>query len=152
MQPLSPVHSITVHHDGMRPFFEVGDRGVVARLEAIRRSHRDVREWGDIGYHYAVDRNGRVWECRPISHQGAHVSNHNEGNVGVLALGNFDQQPLTPAQLDGLSRHVSWLMRQYGVPIGRVRTHREWDTARTVCPGTALQRYMDDVRRSGRLA
>ena len=30
----------------------------------------------DVGYHYAVDRAGRVWECRPLTWQGAHVRNH----------------------------------------------------------------------------
>jgi hypothetical protein len=152
MDRMLPIHSITVHHDGMRPFLEGDERGSVNRLEAIRRSHREHRQWGDIGYHYAVDRAGRVWECRPLSHQGAHVKDHNEGNIGVLALGNFDQQAPTPAQLDGLMRHVSWLMHHHRVPVSRLRTHREWETARTACPGTSLQRFMDDARRSGRFA
>lgn len=150
MNAMLPVHSITVHHDGMRPFFDTSDGATRDRLEQIRRGHRNDRGWGDIGYHYAVDRTGRIWECRPITHQGAHVANHNEGNIGVLALGNFDQQAPTSAQLEALNRQLSWLMREYRVPMARVRTHREWDGAKTACPGTALQAHMNRVR-SGRM-
>ncbi|UCD75533.1 MAG: N-acetylmuramoyl-L-alanine amidase [Phycisphaerales bacterium] len=145
MDRMQPIRYVTVHHDAHEGYL-TAQRDVAARLEAIRLYHRDVRGWGDIGYHYAIDRAGRVWEGRPISWQGAHVSDHNEGNIGVMALGNFDLQTPSAAQLDALDRHVSWLMRKYNVPLSRVRTHREW--APTVCPGNNLQQHMDEVRRS----
>ena len=94
MDRQQPIRYITVHHDAH--YSDITDYTSVAqRLEAIRRYHRETREWGDIGYHYAVDRAGRVWETRPIDWQGAHVRDHNEGNIGVMALGNFDEQPPT---------------------------------------------------------
>lgn len=149
MNQMSPIHCITVHHDGMSPFFETDERSTIGRLESIRRFHRDSNNWGDIGYHYIIDRAGRAWEGRPISYQGAHVSNHNPGNIGVLVLGNFDQQTPTTRQLEALNSHLSTLMQIYRIPINRVTTHREWDGARTVCPGATLQSHMDTVRRRG---
>ena len=55
----TPVRYITVHHDGMDPFFDTNKRAVAAHLETIRRLHRR-KGWGDIGYHFAVDRAGLV--------------------------------------------------------------------------------------------
>ena len=150
MNRMLPVQYITVHHDGMDPFYGNDAASAAARLELIRRAHRN-KGWGDIGYHFAVDRGGRVWECRPIGWQGAHVKDRNEGNIGVVTLGNFDQQSPTQAQLSALNRHVSWLMQNYRVPVKKVYTHQEWPGAQTACPGTNLERYMQAVRRSGQI-
>ncbi|MHC5022970.1 MAG: peptidoglycan recognition protein family protein [Planctomycetota bacterium] len=149
MNRMTTVRYITVHHDGMQPFYGTSQSTVAARLELIRRGHRG-RKWGDIGYHFAVDRAGRVWECRPLAWQGAHVKNHNPGNIGVVALGNFDEQQPSEAQVDAVRRQVSLLMNTYGVPVRRVKTHQEW--ARTACPGRSMQGYMSVARSNGWLA
>lgn len=150
MNRMLPIQFVTVHHDGMDPFYGNDAASAAARLEAIRRAHRS-KGWGDIGYHYAVDRGGRVWECRPINWQGAHVKDRNEGNIGVVTLGNFEVQSPTQAQIAALNRHVSWLMVNYSVQVKKVYTHREWPGAQTACPGTNLQRYMLAVRKNGQL-
>lgn len=143
MNRMTPVTYITVHHTAMA--FQSADRSsTAAHIESIRRFHRNDRGWGDIGYHYLVDRAGRVWEGRPIAYQGAHVADHNPGNIGVVALGNFDQQSATTAQLSALQTHLRRLMGQYRVPVSRLRTHQEW--AATACPGRSMQRYMSTAR------
>lgn len=146
MTRMTAIGSITVHHDGMSVFRATDERSTVHRLESIRIAHRVQRGWGDIGYHYVIDRSGRVWEGRPIGWQGAHVANHNEGNIGVLLLGNFDQQSPSAQQLEALNGHLTALMRIHRVPLANVATHREWETAATVCPGATLQAHMDSVR------
>ena len=143
MNPMLPVRNITVHHDGMEPFFATDTRSTAARLEKIRMAHRG-KGWGDIGYHFIVDRDGRVWQGRPLNWQGAHVKDHNEGNIGVVALGNFDRQSPSAPQIAALNRQITALMRQYRVPVSSVKTHQE--LAPTACPGTNLQRYMVAVR------
>jgi hypothetical protein len=145
MDRMTAIQWLTVHHDGMDPFFGGDEASSRGRLEAIRRAHRS-KGWGDIGYHYAVDRSGRVWEARPIAWQGAHVKDCNPGNIGVVCLGNFDKQTPTQAQLTALNRHVTWLMKNYRVSMTHLRTHQEWPTAATACPGVSLQRYMVSVR------
>lgn len=145
MNRMIPIRYITVHHDGMNPFYGDSAAAAAERLELIRRSHRN-RNWGDIGYHYIVDRGGRVWEGRPLGYQGAHVKDHNEGNIGVMCLGNFEQQAPTVAQLEGLNGHLTALMRHFRVPVRYVKTHQEW--AATACPGRNLQRHMVYVRSS----
>lgn len=146
MNRMLPVRYITVHHDA-QIFYSADKKATAAQIEGIRRIHRNKRGWGDIGYHFVVDRAGRVWEARSLAYQGAHVRDHNEGNIGVVALGNFDVQRPTPAQLDALTDLVDRLMRQYHVPVSKLRTHQEW--AVTACPGGHLQTYMTAVRHDG---
>ena len=147
MNPMVPVRHITIHHDGMEPFYATDQRGTAWRLDLIRRSHRE-KGWGDIGYHFAIDREGRIWQGRQLNWQGAHVKDHNEGNIGVVTLGNFDRQAPAASQLSSLNKCVTWLIKRYQVPLTNVRTHQEWNGARTACPGVNLQRYMVAVRKN----
>jgi hypothetical protein len=145
---MAPVRYITIHHDGMSVFTGSTDQATAARIELIRTSHRQNRGWADIGYHFIVDRNGKVWEGRSIDWQGAHVKDHNEGNIGILALGNFDVQSPTSAQVEGVRKHVVAVMKAYNVPASRVKTHQEW--APTACPGRNMQSQIARLRSGGR--
>jgi hypothetical protein len=124
---------------------------MAARIERYRVGHR-ARGWGDIGYHLVIDRGGAVWQGRSVRWQGAHVKDHNEGNIGVLVMGNFEVQQPAPAQLDTLARVVADLRRIYRIPQGRVMTHREWAGAQTLCPGRSLQPAVERIRRDERRA
>ncbi len=145
MNPMLPPRYITVHHDGMSPFLAKDQTSSAARIEIIRTGHRS-KGWGDIGYHYVVDRGGRVWEGRAIQWQGAHVKNCNEGNIGICCLGNFDEQSPSPEQLKACETIVAALMAKYRIPVSRVRSHQEWSGARTACPGRSLQREFVQMR------
>ncbi len=148
MNRMLPIRYVTVHHDGMTAFKSTSRGAASSRLETIRKSHlrRDGGRWGDIGYHFAIDPAGRVWEARPLSWQGAHVRAKNEGNIGVVMLGNYELQAVNRAQLASLNQTLSELMKIYNVPVSRVKTHQEW--AATACPGESLQRAMTQMRRT----
>lgn len=147
---MNGVSRLTVHHDGIETL--LWSDSVAAsrdRLEMIRRGHLQ-RGFADIGYHYVIDRAGRVWEGRPVSYQGAHAGGSNNlNNVGVLVIGNFDQQQPTTAQLRTLSTSLKLLMAHYRVPVSRVYTHQELKP--TACPGVNLQGRMVQLRSSGYL-
>ncbi len=146
MNRMLPVQRVTIHHDGMPPVALRSRGDVAARIELIRTSHTQ-RGWGDIGYHFVVDPNGNIWEGRPLSWQGAHVGSQNEGNIGVLVLGNFQEQRPTGPQIGALDNFVADLMSRYRVGVNRVHTHRE--LAKTECPGRNLQPHLNVARAPG---
>ena len=150
---MNGVNCITIHHDAIRMLSE-SESESIKRLRSIQSSHVNRTSkigegWADIGYHYIVDRAGRVWEGRPIRYQGAHVEDRNEHNIGVMCMGNFQEQSPTKAQTDRLDMFVAELMRTYGIPLRSVRTHQEWAGARTDCPGRSMQSYMTRTRARG---
>ncbi|MGA0172202.1 MAG: peptidoglycan recognition family protein [Phycisphaerales bacterium] len=151
MNRMTPVRSITVHHDGMPPVSLSSRAQIAGRIEQIRAGHR-AKGWGDIGYHFIVDPQGAVWQGRPLLWQGAHVKDRNEGNVGVLVLGNFESTRPTTAQLESLERQISALVRLYRVSATSVRSHQEWPGAATACPGRHMQAKMNGVRDAVRQA
>lgn len=144
MTRMQPIRRITLHHDGMSVFTSTSEHAAAERIEAIRRSHRNMPGWGDIGYHYVIDPAGRVWEGRPISWQGAHVRDQNPGNIGICLLGNYELQRPNDAQLASLESFVAGQMRQYRIPVREVRTHKEM--AATACPGRNLQPRLEAMR------
>ena len=150
LNPMLPVRSLTIHHEGWQPFTDVGWAESAARVEQVRVAHRNAKGGGyaDIGYHFIIDREGRIWEGRSLRYQGAHVKNHNEGNVGIMCLGNFEEQTPTQKQLAGLTKQVQTVMARYKIPLRRVYTHQEWKGAQTLCPGRTLQTWVDRNRNS----
>ena len=146
LNPMLPVTSITVHHDGLDDLVYATDTAsMAARIDHYRMGHRG-KGWADIGYHLVIDRSGTLWQGRAIRWQGAHVKNHNEGNIGVLVMGNFERQQPTAAQMKTLDRVLRDLMRTYRVSKSRVYTHREWPDAETACPGRNLQPKVASLR------
>jgi N-acetyl-anhydromuramyl-L-alanine amidase AmpD len=76
------------------------------------------------------------------------VKNRNEGNIGILCLGNFDVSRPSTAQLQALERHAKLVMRHYKLSPANVRSHKEWPEAATACPGRNLQSKMSGLRRA----
>lgn len=147
INPMRGVRRITIHHDGMDSFTTTDESASRRRLEQIRRSHVEGRKWADIGYHYIIDPAGRIWEGRGVQFQGAHVKDNNENNLGIMCMGNYDNQSPTNAMRSALDRFVASQMRQYRVPMNEVRTHQE--RMATACPGRNLQAYIRASRSSG---
>jgi len=143
---MGKVTRITIHHDALGSGSLRTMSDSQNRLRSIRSGH--VREgWADIGYHYIIDPSGRIWEGRPVVYQGAHVKDHNEQNIGVMLMGNFDQQPPTSSARASLNGFVAQLMKRHNVSVSRVYTHQELRPTR--CPGRNLQSHMLAVRSRG---
>ena len=134
---------ITVHHSGFPdPFTTAALPATASYLREIYNFHtgkaNGQRGWADFGYHFAIDRAGRVWQLRPLHFQGAHVRNHNANNAGIVVLGNFDlQEPVKP-QLATLRDFLNWLRQVYALPEQAIQTHTQQADSPTNCPGRLL--------------
>jgi hypothetical protein len=131
-----------------------------SQVRGIQRYHMDTRGWCDVGYHFLVGIDGRIFEGRPIGLLGAHVSGNNTGNIGVSFVGCFHSTscsgmgPTTPpdAMLQGGGRLLGTLSRVYGINLDRslVKGHREHTGASTDCPGDYLFSRIDQLLTIGR--
>lgn len=130
---------ITVHHtvtgtpDSM---------SAPARMRAIQAFHIDGRGWCDIGYHFLVGHDAKIYQGRAShEHTGAHVGNANANNVGVSFMGTFMSSPgqnVPENMMNAGADIIGWLARRYAIPFerSRIRGHQEW--AATACPGDTL--------------
>ncbi|HUH80368.1 MAG TPA: N-acetylmuramoyl-L-alanine amidase [Solirubrobacteraceae bacterium] len=161
-----------VHHTETPNGYSHGE--VPAMLRAIYVFHRRVRRWHDIGYNFALDRFGRIFEARAGGIDeaviGAQAGGYNAYSTGVALLGTFTGRPLSSAALTSLQRLLAWKLSLHGVPaLGRVTVtvdpegavysrypggsevslpriagHRDADS--TSCPGNALYGELPAVR------
>lgn len=93
----------------------------------IHRWHRE-RGWDGIGYHYVIERDGKVQRGRPEYWQGAHVRGHNHHSLGICLIGREDY---TQPQQDSLERLLRSLLFEHDQAL--VVGHYQLDSHKT-CP------------------
>jgi hypothetical protein len=147
LRPMGKITKITIHHEGNpQPNTSETPAEAAADLRLIWKVHVDQNNAGDIGYHYIIDRGGRIWEGRSLRYAGAHAGGAaNDGNIGVMLLGNFDIQDPTEKQKTCLRTFLKLLAERFGLNSRNIFTHREIKPTR--CPGDRLQAFVNQIRK-----
>lgn len=120
----------------------------------VRRYHLSLG-WRDIGYHYVIERDGKVVPGRSLELVGAHckAAGMNQKGIGVALIGNMENHPPLPAQEKAAVELVQELMERFRVPLANVLGHKEVPGAATACPGrhfsmAALRSRLEGALRS----
>lgn len=108
-------------------------------VEQIRADHLR-RGWLDIGYHFLIGPDGKVYPGRPLKMPGAHALGYNTTAIGIAAIGDFNKHEMPAVQRQVLIQHGRELLVNFGIPPGKVLYHG--DVAATLCPG----KFFPDVK------
>ena len=144
MKPFKKIKFIVVHHT----------RGSYDSVEAIRKFHKNVRGWEDIGYRWVIGDgkglvDGKLYKGRSEKFIGAHVLGHNKNSISVCLIGNLDKSPPTKKQLQTLFKFLKQKMRKYNIPVKNILGHNEFAGVKKTCPGKFLD--MNEVRKEVRV-
>ncbi len=136
------VRKFVIHHTATPN----GDLDPAATVRAVYYYHAVTRGWGDIGYNYLIDAQGRIYEGRRGGEGvvGGHAKQYNWGSIGISFIGNYEEVDLTVAARDAVVEMIAWKGNLHFVdPAGHgffidqhlpnVMGHR--DGAQTTCPG-----------------
>lgn len=113
---------------------------VASLLRGYRRYHVSTRGWADIGYPYAIDQAGRIWECagdRVAAHSASpsYPTANWDYLAAVLILGN-NEQP-SPAMVEAIKEFQR--VKRAKFPNMLILTgHRFVPGASTACPGNIV--------------
>lgn len=135
-------HTATANQDSLSP---------AARMRQMQAFHIDSLGWCDLGYHFVVGIDGRVYQGRNNEGRtGAHVANHNRDNVGVSLVGNFVSFEPREVQMEGAARALGWIHQRYGIALTRnqVKGHQEYMA--TACPGARMMARMGELLQRAR--
>ena len=143
-------HTMTLHHTA--GFGAVTLTEGLEQVKRIQDFHQNGRGWSDIGYHYLMDQEGRLYQGRPWYNtsvrfedgpplvRGAHVGGNNTGNIGVSLMGCYHppegsncRHVMTEPAKDSLVVTFAYLSERYQVDPGAMRGHRDFSS--TSCPG-----------------
>lgn len=162
------VKAAFVHHSASGNNYRCSQAGSV--LRSIYRYHVKSSGWRDIGYNFAVDKCGNIYEGRaggvakPVL--GAHTLGFNSNSMGIAVLGSFGSSSPPAASVTAIARLTAWKLGLYGAnPRGKtylksgggnlykkgrnVRLHvisGHRDGFATECPGSRLYQKLGKAR------
>lgn len=113
-----PYDEIVFHHTSTR-----------RTAQSVYDLHVGERKWGDVGYHFMISADGRVFEGRSLKYEGAHVSGKNPGKIGIAFLGDYTLMPNTAKQISS-ARHLIDQLRARYPTIKRLSDHGMYDSSR----------------------
>ena len=126
-----PTKKLIVHHTATKH----DDPDPAATVRAIYQYHAVDKGWGDIGYNFIVDAQGRIYKGRWSGPRdsltgdtvtgenadghgvtGAHVGGYNSGTMGIAVLGNYDRavSPST-ASVKAVTDHLAWEAQRHEI-------------------------------------
>ncbi len=117
-----------------------------ARIRQIQNFHMKTRGWCDIGYHYLISGDGRIWEGRLAHLVGAHVARKNTGNVGISLLGTYMTKPISTMQVQSAAALAAQLGTNGGFRVDDEHLKGHRDQGSTNCPGDALYAQLGEIR------
>lgn len=84
--------------------------------------HAVTRGWGDIGYNYLIDEQGRIYEGRAGGENvvAGHALCYNWGSIGIAALGDHAKVAPSAAMVTAFEQITAWALGRAGIdPLGR---------------------------------
>jgi hypothetical protein len=122
-----PVQKLIVHHTATQN----DDPDPAATVRAIYYYHAVTEGWGDIGYNFLIDEQGRIYEgrhsvdppspsppgedARGFGVTAAHAYGFNSGTVGIALLGTLTDRDATPAARHALEQLLAWEADRHGI-------------------------------------
>ncbi|EEH63785.1 N-acetylmuramoyl-L-alanine amidase [Gleimia coleocanis DSM 15436] len=162
----APLKAVVVHHTASSNDYAPEQApGIVA---GIYYYHAKTLNWGDIGYHFLVDKYGKIYQGRDGDinkvNEGGHAFGFNTGTIGISMIGNFQKELPTDAALDSVAKLAAWKLKAakldpnadhtekrsnlkpgHSEVTGKVLDgHRAWNY--TACPGDAFYPHFGELR------
>ena len=122
LKPRKSTHFIILHHSEVSSPHTAAD---------IHRWHQN-KGWAGIGYHFFIDKSGKIHVGRPIYCVGAHTYGHNHESIGICLEGDFNKEQPTEAQEKATVMLLYRLGHLY--PDAKICRHSDFNKSKN-CPG-----------------
>ncbi len=116
----------------------------VVRVKDLYQWHVTERGWSDIGYHFFIDLDGEIHECRPVERTGAHTKGENYASIGIAYAGGMSKDMIPKdtrnyEQKEAFELLLADLKDLY--PRARIFGHKDFSTK--ACPSfDAREEYL----------
>lgn len=145
------IRNIIVHHSGGTDAQPLADSSNYTVQQcnsdhSIRFNMKSSLGWF-VGYHYFIDKFGKITQTRKDTEEGAHCKGYNNTaydkvnfpnnlSIGICLAGNFDAFMPTQAQINALKSLLEQKVKEYNIPIKNIVPHRKY--ANKTCYGKRL--------------
>ncbi|CAG9839411.1 unnamed protein product [Diabrotica balteata] len=111
----TPVSLIIIHHTATQSCLTSAECKLQTRI--IQAFHIENRHWSDIGYNFLIGGDGKIYEGRGWTSQGAHTLYYNKMSFGIGFIGTFTNYVPGKYQIDALE-----VLIEKGVQLGYIAT------------------------------
>jgi len=124
---------IVIHH--------TADSWTGRQYEKINQYHKERWNFQSklgsfMGYHFLIEKDGKVVQGRELDEEGAHMLGHNLRSIGVGFAGHFDYEYPTEQQLTAFYDLLGTIFADRRWSIKDIAFHKEFNA--TSCPGTHI--------------
>jgi len=140
----------------------------IAEIQRIQNQHQangiyyfTHENWGDIGYHFVMSKNGTLYVGRELEAApgdtggpytlGAHVKKKNTpSGIGICMLGNYDTEAFSAAHQKDLEKSLAAICRRYNLTSDEVSFHSARAAIppvyeETNCPGANVRSKAKEI-------
>ncbi len=147
LQYSASVKMLVVHHTAQN--LDDDARSGPELMRALYQYHAVNRGWGDIGYNFVIDPQGKIYEGRAggSSVVAGHAYCNNIGTVGIALMGNYEVSTPPMEQIKSLQWLIGKLADSYDIDLSKSVTYHGIEHAAVVghrdllstdCPGYYL--------------
>jgi N-acetylmuramoyl-L-alanine amidase len=127
-------NKIIIHHTGGTNSNPLADTSHHT-FKMVDSYHKSLG-WGKIGYHYFIEKNGKITQGRQDYEIGAHTIGENSSSLGVCLAGNFDRSMPTAQQENTLKDLLRRKVEEFNISTSAIVPHRTY--AKKTCYGKNL--------------
>jgi N-acetyl-anhydromuramyl-L-alanine amidase AmpD len=123
---------IIVHHTGGSDANPLQDSSnfTIAQCNELHKERFNMKSSLGyyVGYHFYIEKNGKVTQTRAYTDEGAHVKGQNTRSIGVCMAGNFDATMPTKEQVESLKTTMLKVCADCKIAKDKVFPHRLYAT------------------------
>ena len=124
---------------------------VTATADSINRYHKKVLNWRSPGYHFIIERDGRIVDNWPIAKPSNGAKGHNHDSIHISYIGGIDEKGKpkynrTKEQRKAMAELVNRLAKQF--PNAEVLGHRDFPNVAKACPCFDARKWWATVKKS----
>lgn len=155
LQYAKEIKFIVLHHTGLGNELPDDPR---QEIKNIYRAHAVSKGWGDIGYHFLIDRQGNIYEGRKGGPKiiGGHALPVNKVSIGIALMGNYENEEIPGPMLKSTVAFLTELAKQYHLdPLGNAEykgktypvIHGHKDNSPKIDPGKYFYQKFPHIRK-----
>jgi len=117
---------------------------LTTKVESIEKYWREKLGWKNAGYHFIIDRSGKVTQLQDLDKIANGVRGYNAKAIHVSTIGGKNEDDRTRSQMTALATILKTLKAVY--PEAEVLGHRDFPRVSKSCPRYDAKEFWKSIK------
>jgi len=114
-----------------------------AKVDSIVKYWKERMDWKNPGYHFIIDKYGRVRQLQPLGKPSNGVRGYNSNSIHISYIGGKDEDDRTSPQklvMEGLVKSLHSVF-----PNAEILGHRDFPGVSKSCPNFDVKEFLKEI-------